>query len=68
MRTPHQAILYYRGSEGLSGAAHIVFALFTIFTCGLAAIIWIIAAISDPGTGERRLSLWVDQDGNILKS
>jgi hypothetical protein len=46
-----------------------VFALFTIFTCGLAAIIWIIAAaVGQVGAGERRVALWVDLDGNILKS
>jgi len=69
MRTPHEAVLHYGGSGGLSAAAHIVFALFTIFTCGLVGIIWIIAAAAgQAGAGERRLSLWVDQDGNILKS
>ena len=47
----------------LSGAAHIVFALFTIFTCGLAAIATIIVAVC---SHERREMLFIDPYGDIF--
>jgi hypothetical protein len=62
-RTPYDAVLV-TGSEP-SGAVHVVFALFTIFTCGLAIIPWIIVAASN---SKRRVMLSIDLYGNITES
>ncbi|MGA9678389.1 MAG: DUF2510 domain-containing protein [Mycobacterium sp.] len=59
-RSPTQAVLLL--SSGMSGAGHVVFALFTIFTCGLFGIIWLIAAASSQ---ERRAYVAVDPFGNV---
>jgi hypothetical protein len=62
-RSPTQAVLLLSG--GVSGAMHVIFALFTIFTCGLFAIIWLIVAAS---SHERRAYTAVDPYGNVTFS
>ncbi len=59
-RSPTQAVLLLGG--GVSGAAHVVFALLTIFTCGLFGIIWLIVAAT---SHERRAYIAVDPYGNV---
>jgi hypothetical protein len=59
--TPTQATLVL--SEGTSGSTHVVFALLTIFTCGLFGIIWLIVAASSP---EKRAHISIDPYGNVL--
>jgi hypothetical protein len=61
-RSRFQAVLLY--SSGL-GVGHVVFALLSIFTCGLFLIVWAIAA----GTSQpRRVTLTVDANGNVIRS
>jgi hypothetical protein len=60
-RSPTQAVLLLGG--GVSGAMHVVFALLTIFTCGLFGIIWLIVAAT---AHERRAYVAVDPYGNVL--
>jgi Protein of unknown function (DUF2510) len=62
-RTPLQAVMIYGGKVG--GATHVVFALFTIFICGLAVIPWIIVAAT---SNERRVTLSVDPYGKVTKA
>jgi hypothetical protein len=59
-RSPTQAVILL--SSGMSGGAHVVFALFTIFTCGLFGIAWLIVAAT---THERRAYVAVDPFGNV---
>ena len=47
---------------GVPGAVHAVFALLTIFTCGLFGIIWLIVAAT---SHERRAYIAVDPYGNV---
>jgi hypothetical protein len=60
-RSPTQAVLLLGGR--LPGAAHVVFALLTIFTCGLFGIIWLIVAAT---SRQRRVSIAVDPYGNVI--
>jgi len=62
-RSRFQAVLLYSG--GLSGAAHVVFALLSIFTCGLFLIVWIIAGAT---SNERRVILTVDANGTVVRA
>ena len=48
---------------GVSGATHVVFALLTIFTCGLFGIIWLIVAATSQ---KRRADIAADPYGNII--
>jgi hypothetical protein len=58
-RTPFQVVLVYGKNMG---AGHVVFALLSIFTCGLFLIPWIIVAGS---SGERRQVMTIDQYGTV---
>jgi serine/threonine protein kinase len=58
--TTYQAVVVYG-----SNPPHIVFALLSIFTCGLFLIVWLIVAATQH---ERRVSLLVDPYGNITRS
>lgn len=57
-RSAYQATLAI-GSE----MNHLPWLILTIFSCGLFAVIWIIAAASDSGV--RRVTLQVDAQGNV---
>jgi hypothetical protein len=62
-KTRYQAVIVHGSSTG--GGAHVVFALLSIFTCGLAAIPWVIMAATQH---ENRVTLSVDAYGNVIRS
>jgi hypothetical protein len=62
-RSQFQAVLFNGG--GLSGAGHVVFALLSIFTCGLFLIVWLITAAT---SSDRRMTLTVDANGNVIRA
>jgi hypothetical protein len=62
-RSPTQAVLLT--SRGMSGAAHVVFALLSIFTCGLFLIPWAIMAATQH---DQRAVVTVDLYGNVTWS
>ncbi|OBJ43103.1 hypothetical protein A5621_00825 [Mycobacterium colombiense] len=62
-RSATQAVLFLGG--GVSGATHVVLALFTLFSCGLFGIVWLIVAAT---SRERRAYIAVDPYGNVTYS
>lgn len=57
---PYQAVLVYGNKPN-----HAVWALLSIFTCGLLFIGWIIVALT---SGETRKVLSVDQYGQVIRT
>jgi hypothetical protein len=61
--TAYHAVIVYENKPG--PAAHILLGFLTLFTCGLFLIVWIIVAAS---ASERRVTLRVDEFGNVTAS
>lgn len=61
-RTRHQAVIVT--GSAVSGAGHAVFAILTVFSCGLFLIPWVIVAMYNT---VRRTTISIDLYGNIVK-
>lgn len=58
-RTEFEAVVAYRKRRN-----HVMHLMFTLLTCGMWAIVWIILALSNPG--ERRWVGTVDEYGQVF--